>query len=80
MATTMYFEKEIKDQDKENSLFVEFGRSSYYAGCRLEDGSEGQDSIYLNVNGSSVLMDVETAREFVNAAAQVGSYLGLFEE
>ena len=43
MATTMYFEKEIKDQDKENSLFVEFGRSSYYAGCRLEDGSEGQD-------------------------------------
>ena len=80
MATTCYFEKDIKDQEREDVLSVEFGRSSFYSGARLDNGSEGKDSIYLNVDGKSVVMDLETAREFVNAAATVGRYFGILDE
>lgn len=80
MATTVYFEKDIKDQDQNEEISVEFGRSSYYSGCELKNGKTGEDSIYLNVDGKSVLMDLETAREFVNAAAAVGRYFGILEE
>lgn len=80
MATTMYFESEVKDQERENSFFIEFGRSSFYSGCKLENGKLGEDSIYLEVDGKLVIMDLDTARKFVNAAADVGRYFGILEE
>lgn len=79
MATNMYFEEEIKDQNNKGSLTVEFGRSSYYSGSPLENGETGEDSIYLTVNGQSVVMDREMAKKFVNAASDVGHYFGLIE-
>lgn len=76
MATTMFFEKEIHDQDGKTSIEVEFGRSSFYAGCELDNGREGTDSIYLVVDGKTIIMDHETAKDFVNSAAEVGRYFG----
>ena len=80
MATTMFFEEEIKDQDDTSTLSVEFGRSSFYSGCELGSGKTGEDSIYLNVNGQTVVMDREMAKKFVNAVADVGRYFGLLED
>ncbi|MTI16837.1 hypothetical protein E1162_06260 [Rhodobacteraceae bacterium RKSG542] len=79
MATTMFFEEYIRDQNGKGTLTVEFGRSSYYAGCTLKDGSEGESSIYLNVDGKLVIMDIETAKKFVSAAVDVGEYFGLLD-
>lgn len=56
------------------SLNVELGRMSAYAGCQLPDGRTGTDSIYLRVNGTLVVMDLETAKRFVDAVIGVGSY------
>ena len=50
MATTMYFEEMIVDQGGEDEMFVELGRSSYYAGTKFKDGV-GEDSIYLGLRG-----------------------------
>ena len=77
MATTTYFEEVITDQDGEHSMEVEFGRSSYYSGAPLRRGKTGTDSIYLTVNGQTVIMDRETAKRFVDAAYRVGRYHGL---
>jgi hypothetical protein len=49
MATTMYFEEEIRDQGGKAQMMVEIGRSSYYS----------EDSIYLNVDGKFVIETVE---------------------
>ncbi|MCB3525481.1 hypothetical protein [Klebsiella grimontii] len=67
MATTMFFEETIKDQGGKTSMDLELGRSSYYA----------EDSIYLTVDGKTVIMDLETAKKFVDAVVSVGSYHGL---
>ena len=64
MATTMYFEETIKDQGGKASMDVELGRSSYYP----------EDSIYLTVDGKTVIMDLATARRFVDAVVAVGQY------
>lgn len=48
---------------------VEFGRSSYYT----------EDSIYLTVNGETVIMDRATAKRFVAAVVSVGHYHGLVD-
>ena len=69
MATTMYFEETIQDQGGEHSMDVEFGRSSFYE----------EDSIYLNVNGESVIMDRATAKRFVDAVISLGHYHGLVD-
>ena len=66
MATTMYFEEEIRDQGGKMSLAVEIGRSSYYP----------EDSIYLTVDGKTVIMDRATAKRFVDAVVSVGQYHG----
>ena len=76
MATTQYFEENIRNQDGKTAMHVEFGRSSYYAGCTVPGGI-GEDSIYLNVDGKSVIMDRATAKRFVEAAVAVGEYHGL---
>lgn len=52
MATTMYFEQTIRDQGGKESLDFEFGRSSFYP----------EDSIYLTVDGKTVIMDRATAK------------------
>lgn len=69
MATTMFFEETIKDQGGKTSMDLELGRSSYYA----------EDSIYIIVDGKTVIMDRETAKKFVDAVVSVGSYHGLVE-
>lgn len=78
MATTMYFEETIRDQGGKETMDVEFGRSSYYSDCPIPSGV-GEDSIYLKVNGKTVIMDVATAKKFVNAAISVGHYHGLID-
>jgi hypothetical protein len=67
MATTMYFEEEIRDQGGKAQMMVEIGRSSYYS----------EDSIYLNVDGKLVIMDLATAKRFVDAVISVGHFHGL---
>lgn len=69
MATTMYFEETIRDQGGKTSVDLEIGRSSYYA----------EDSIYMIVDGKTVIMDRETAKRFVDAIIAVGSYHGFVE-
>ncbi|MES2192187.1 MAG: hypothetical protein V4454_18870 [Pseudomonadota bacterium] len=67
MATTMFFEETIKDQGGKISMDVEIGRSSYYR----------EDSIYLNVDNKTVIMDRATAQRLVDAVIRVGQYHGL---
>lgn len=69
MATTQYFEETIRDQGGKSVMDVEFGRSSYYP----------EDSIYLTVDGKTVIMDRATARRFVEAVVAVGQYHGLID-
>jgi hypothetical protein len=69
MATTMYFEETIRDQGGKESLDVEFGRSSFYP----------EDSIYLTVDGKTVIMDRATAKKLVDAVVSVGQYHGFVD-
>jgi hypothetical protein len=69
MATTVYFEETIRDQGGKESISVEFGRSSFYP----------EDSIYLIVDGKSVIMDRATAKRFVDAVISVGHYHGFVD-
>ncbi|WP_048425570.1 hypothetical protein [Methylobacterium indicum] len=79
MATTCYFEEVIVDQDGNGKLEVEFGRSSYYSNCQLGNGKTGTDSIYLKVDDKGVIMDLETAKRFVEAVISVGHYHRLID-
>lgn len=65
----MYFEETVKDQGNKTSIDIELGRSSYYP----------EDSIYLTVDGKTVIMDRATAQRFVDAVVSVGQYHGLLE-
>lgn len=69
MATTMFFEETVKCQSKKEDMDIEFGRSSFFE----------EDSIYLNVDGKKIVMDLATAKKFVQASSNVGKYLGLLE-
>ena len=69
MATTTYFEETVSCQGGERQMNIELGRSSYYS----------EDSVYLNVDGSGLVMDRETAKRFVEAVAAVGRYHGFIE-
>lgn len=69
MATTMFFEETVKCQGGKEEMDIEFGRSSFYE----------EDSIYLNVNGKSIVMDRATAKRFVEAIVGVGRYFGFVE-
>lgn len=66
MATTMYFEEIVRDQGDKASMEIELGRSSFYP----------EDSIYLTVDGKTVIMDRATAKRFVEAVVEVGGYHG----
>lgn len=78
MATTCFFEEVITDQDGKEKMSVEFGRSSFYAGCPIPAGT-GEDSIYLRVDGKGIIMDLATAKRFVEAAMGVGRYFSLID-
>jgi len=65
----MYFEETILDQGGKTTLDIELGRSSYYQ----------EDSLYLTVNGQTVIMDRTTAKRFVDAVVSVGRYHGLLD-
>jgi hypothetical protein len=69
MATTMYFDEIVRDQGGKISMEIELGRSSFYP----------EDSIYLTVDGKTVIMDRTTAKRFVDAVAAVGTYHGLLD-
>ena len=69
MATSMYFEETIRDQGGKESLDVELGRSSFYP----------EDSIYLTVDGKTIIMDRATAKKFVDAVVTVGQYHGFVD-
>ncbi|WP_205884800.1 hypothetical protein, partial [Escherichia coli] len=71
MATTVYFEETIVDQNGKEKMDVELGRSSFYSNCKLDNGTLGSDSIYLRVNDEGVIMDRETAKRFVEAVISV---------
>lgn len=69
MATTMYFEETIKDQGGRTEMELEIGRSSFYP----------EDSIYITVDGKTVIMDRKMAERFVKAVNSVGVYHGFVE-
>ena len=69
MATTVYFEENVKCQGGKEEMNVEFGRSSYYE----------EDSIYLRVDGKALVMNRATAKKFVEAANSVGHYFSLLD-
>ncbi len=62
----MFFEEKIEDQGGKTSMELEIGRSSYYP----------EDSIYIRVDDTSVIMDRATAKRFVDAVVSVGRYHG----
>ena len=68
MATTMFFEKVIKDAAKlESEVSLEFGRSSFLGGENL---------IYLNIDGKFLILPEQTGRELYEAMESLGGYLG----
>lgn len=69
MATTIYFDETIQDQGGRTSVEMELGRSSFYQ----------EDSIYLIVDGKTVIMNLATAKGFVDAVVSVGRYHGLVD-
>ena len=69
MATTTYVDEIVKDQGGKFSFEIELGRSSFYP----------EDSIYLKIDGKTVIMDLATAKQFVNAVVAVGQYHGLVD-
>ena len=48
---------------------LEIGRSSFYP----------EDSIYIIVDGKTVIMDRSTAKRFVEAIVSLGHYHGMIE-
>ncbi|CAB3803897.1 hypothetical protein [Pararobbsia alpina] len=69
MATTMYFEETIRDQGGKATFDLELGRSSFYL----------EHSVYLTVDGKTVIMDRATAKRFVEAVVDVGRYHGMID-
>ena len=69
MATQMFFEETVKCQGGKEEMDIEFGRSSFYK----------DDSIYLTIDGKSIVMDRDTAKRFVEAASSVGNYFGFID-
>ncbi len=69
MATTTYFVETIEDQGGKDSIELELGRSSFY----------DEDSIFITVEGKTVIMDLEMAKKFVDAVVSVGHYHRLLD-
>jgi hypothetical protein len=63
----MFFEGILKDKERDISMEMEFGRSSFY---------DGENLIYLNVNGKGVVLNEEEGRKLFQSMMELGSYLG----
>lgn len=50
-------------------MMVEIGSSSFYS----------EDSIYLNIDGKLVIMDLMTVKKFADAVISVGHFHGLVD-
>jgi len=72
MATTTFFEETVRDQDHKTSFEIELGRSSFYSGCKVASG-DGEDSIYLRINGEFLVMDRATAKKFAQGVHGVAN-------
>jgi hypothetical protein len=66
MATTMFFEEEIKDLKEPGSVELEFGRSSYYGGI---------SRLYVKVDGKFMVLDEAQGRRLCAAMEDVRAYL-----
>lgn len=67
MATTVFFEEDIKDAGGKNGdVHFEVGRSSYL---------NGENLIYLSIDGKTLILDEKTGRELVEAFERLGRYL-----
>ena len=69
MGTIMYFEENVKDQGGKSEFEIEIGSSSYYS----------EHSIYIRVDGKLVIMDLATAKKFVDAVVSVGRYFKIVD-
>lgn len=69
MATTIYFEETIEDQGGKTSMALEIGTSSFYQ----------QPSLYIKADDNIVIMDIETAKKFVDSVISAGEYYGLVD-
>jgi len=70
MATTMFFEKTLKDKKKAGAeIDLEFGRSSFY----------GENLMYFVVDGKTVIVDEKTGRDIYVAMKDLAIYLGYDE-
>ena len=68
MATTCFFEEALKDQEeKDVTVFLEFGRSSFY----------GESAMYVKTSEGLVILDQAKAKELYEAMQSLGTYLQL---
>lgn len=66
MATTMYFDEKVKDLEKDVTLDIELGKSSFY----------GDTHLYIRVDDKTIIMDGKTEKEFFESIERLGFYLG----
>lgn len=72
VTTTQYLDAVLVDvTDRSEPMELEFGRSSYW---------QGENLIYLVVDGRSLILDDATGRQVYKAMMKLGSYLGYDQE
>lgn len=72
VTTTQYLDTVLVDvTDRSEPMELEFGRSSYW---------QGENLIYLVVDGRSLILDDATGRQVYKAMMKLGSYLGYDQE
>lgn len=68
MATTVFFERTIKDKkDRTEPLDLEFGRCSAYGGESL---------LYIKVNDEMIIVDEKIGKEICRSMEELSHYLG----
>jgi hypothetical protein len=68
MATTLFFEEELRDAASSgNSVQLEFGRSSYL---------DGESLVYLVLDGKTLILSEAAGRKLCAAMSNLSSYLG----
>lgn len=72
VTTTQYLDAVLVDvTDRSEPMELEFGRSSYW---------QGENLIYLVVDGRSLILDDATGRQVYKAMMKLGAYLGYDQE
>lgn len=70
MVTNCYFEEKVKCKGGVAEMNIELGSSSFYE----------EHSVYLSINDKSLVMDLETAEKFMNAAGELKHYFDRFKD